>query len=133
MKYNSLFMLIDAEYHEEIRKFLRDDEGLVPAKPGRETGFSDGEGIDFSEDEKLIWEDENGIGYWRVDFMPDQENYGDLILFRYWAHAAESEEIQERDPMLEVMKKVYGLGKTKECVVTASKKYRNGTRFRKMP
>jgi hypothetical protein len=107
MKYQSLAMWFeDLDYHK-VAEYFKNELGLVTPNQ-----------IEFSTDKgpfphKLVWEDESGVGRYRVDYL---EERGGLI-FRYWVSGRMTQKILERDPMLDAIKKVYNKFKPKKCTI----------------
>lgn len=78
---------------DRVRKILIDDFGLVPPR---------NDPFNRTEEDLLIWEDEDGIGRYRVHFYePFQKDgkYYERIQFKYWLNNRRKREIFERDPM----------------------------------
>ena len=103
MKYLEFSFWTDEANFDVIRNMLKEEFGLVPP-------------IDdlFGRDEKrkLVWEDEQNIGRYRVDFLTDP----DVIFFRYWNRI--TPEIEQRDPMYSPIKRVYDLLKPVKCAIS---------------
>jgi len=78
------FFLKDKRDLDKARDFLR-EEGLVPPIPRKGLFYND----------KLVWEDEGGVGRYRVDFLSGKQT---KIAFRYWGLLM-TPEIEREDPM----------------------------------
>ncbi len=63
----------------------------------------------------LVWEDEAGIGRYRVHLYAGnkliEEIKYDTVVFHYWCNERLLKEILEQDPMKEALKKVYSKAK----------------------
>ncbi len=82
---------------DRARKILVEDFGLVPPSddPFNRTGQS-----------LLVWEDDEGIGRYRVHFYDDCqkcEKHYEGIQFKYWMNDRMRREIFEIDPMAEAI------------------------------
>lgn len=109
IKYSEISFWTDESNFRRVRNILMNEFGLVPPKD---------DPFDRTEKEKLIWEDREGIGRYRIDFKPDHPK-GPVIYFRYWGEKL-TLGIREVDPMLEVAGRTYALIKPAERILGLS-------------
>ena len=106
MKYDELAFFVESHKFSAVRGVLKAEFGLVGPK---EDPYGRG------EREKLVWEDADGNGRYRVDFIEDRE----IIFFRYWG-AMITSELERDDPMLPAIRRTYELIKPVRRCVQAS-------------
>ncbi len=106
MKYHEFAFFTKESKFNNIREVLMKDLGLVPP-------IND----PFKRDEKrkLVWEDQQKIGRYRVDFLTNP----DMIYFRYWDATRMTPEIEKTDPMYEAIKKTHEILKPVQCAVVS--------------
>ncbi len=78
---------------DRVRRILMERFGLVPPK---------NDPVGRNESEVLVWEDESGIGRYRVYLFPEVKRNGntyDAIVFKYWTNSRMRREVFEADPM----------------------------------
>jgi hypothetical protein len=97
MKYEELAFFVEVNKFNSVREMLKGEFGLVAP---RDDPYGRG------EKDKLVWEDAEGNGRYRVDFMEDRE----VIFFRYWG-ATITPELEREDPMLPAIRRTYEITK----------------------
>ncbi len=99
VKYQEISLWTDESNFDKARYMLKNRYGLVPPK---------NDPFGRTERDILVWEDDLGIGRYRVHF--DNHPDGHLIYFRYWMIRL-TPEIEETDPMLETARQTHDLVK----------------------
>ena len=105
MKYYTLTMWFEQLDYPELVRFLEDKVGLVP--PNHVVIPTDAGPFPH----KLVWENNQGIGMYRVDYLEDRT----ALHFRYFGKDCVTPEIKEQDPMLDTIRRVYDTFKPKRC------------------
>ena len=95
-----LYILTSKDNFDNIRSYLSNVHGLVPPNYKTES---------HKNTKKIVWEDEGGIGRFRVDFCKDILDLGDCIWFRYWdiIWGTRKKNILFSDPMKEIIRETY--------------------------
>ena len=103
----SYLVPVEEEMYSRSDAFFKGECGMVDADP-RRSGCNQ---IFQSPNEKIfVWEDEGGVGIFRVDVWNNYErNLGhDLFNFCYWSSSRLTREICLRDPMKLVIERFEG-------------------------
>jgi len=87
-----VFTYENSDRFEEVKEILRNKHGLVPPH----------DPIGYPIVEYLVYEDNEGIGRYRVTFLQDRS----MILFRYWQQRL-TREVSDKNPMSEPLRTVF--------------------------
>jgi len=102
MKYQEVCFWTEESNFEKIHNCLEKQFGLVGPM---------NDPADRTSKDKLVFEDSEGIGRYRVDFINEEDS---RIYFRYWAQRLNSNIIEE-DPMLLAVRETYKLLEPVKC------------------
>ena len=111
-----IYMPAKDQLYDKVIKTLMEEYGLVPAiANGKIVPEINSTPRGGGRVRRLVWEDETGIGRYRVHCFENHAGNGkDSFCFTYWTNDRASREILEKDPMKQALDSIISLSQEVE-------------------